>query len=108
MQLSTLRRDLKVSQRETEDAQEFAQTLAGERDAVKQELELTEQRLDLVSKELSEKASINNMLVSQVQVCAGGVVCGLLAPTAAVVAAVLAKPSDSGNNCFQASIVVFY
>ena len=68
VELSALRRDLKVSQRETEDAQEFAQSLGKERDAVKMELQLTDERLMTVSKELAEKGNVVSMLASQVQV----------------------------------------
>ena len=68
VELSALRRDLKVSQRETEDAQEFAQSLGKERDAVKMELQLTDDRLMTVSKELAEKGNVVSMLASQVQV----------------------------------------
>lgn len=64
-ELATLRRDLTISKRETEDAHEFAQAIANEREEIRKQLRTVTQQCSSLQTELVEKGSMLSQLTSQ-------------------------------------------
>jgi predicted nucleic acid-binding Zn-ribbon protein len=64
-ELAGLRRDLTISRRETEDAHEFAQAIANEREEIRKQLRTVTQQCSSLQTELVEKGSVVSQLTSQ-------------------------------------------